>query len=177
LGSTTRGYGIDVLCDIDNISRDNEMPYMPRRQISQIDARTGEVLDGGFVAYVTPKRCNGFGRGWMALSQEASRMLSQRRKEIGFEAFAVMHFLISTAEFNGQFKTVNQTQIAKELDMQKSNVSRAIKRLLNFGVLVEGPREGLNKAYAISPEIAWKGEAKEHIIALHDYRRSREVPA
>lgn len=152
---------------------------MPNRQISQIDARTGEVLDGGFVAYVTPKRHNAFGRGWLAMSQEAMKILAQRRKEIGGEGYAVMLSIMSTAEFGGQFQTVNQTEIAKDLQMQKSNVSRAIKRLINLGVIVEGPREGLNRAYRVSTEIAWKGEAKGHVIALNDERlkRLQEVPA
>ena len=38
--------------------------------------QTGEVVEG-FVAYVVPKRKNGFQKGWMAMAQEAMMMLAQ----------------------------------------------------------------------------------------------------
>ena len=40
------------------------------RHMQQIDHQTGEVVEG-FVAYVVPKRKNGFQKGWMAMAQEA----------------------------------------------------------------------------------------------------------
>ena len=43
----------------------------------QIDHQTGEVVVEGFVAYVVPKRKNGFQKGWMAMAQEAMMMLAQ----------------------------------------------------------------------------------------------------
>ena len=36
------------------------------RHMQQIDHQTGEVVEG-FVAYVVPKRKNGFQKGWMAM--------------------------------------------------------------------------------------------------------------
>ena len=45
------------------------------RHMQQIDHQTGEVVEG-FVAYVVPKRKNGFQKGWMAckpFNQEADR--------------------------------------------------------------------------------------------------------
>ena len=44
--------------------------------MQQIDHQTGEVVEG-FVAYVVPKRKNGFQKGWMAMAQEAMMMLAQ----------------------------------------------------------------------------------------------------
>ena len=44
--------------------------------MQQIDQQTGEVVEG-FVAYVVPKRKNGFQKGWMAMAQEAMMMLAQ----------------------------------------------------------------------------------------------------
>ena len=46
------------------------------RHMQQIDQQTGEVVEG-FVAYVVPKRKNGFQKGWMAMAQEAMMMLAQ----------------------------------------------------------------------------------------------------
>ena len=47
------------------------------RHMQQIDHQTGEVVEG-FVAYVVPKRKNGFQKGWMAMAQEAMMMLAQQ---------------------------------------------------------------------------------------------------
>ena len=49
--------------NIDNIG--NSM----NRHMQQIDHQTGEVVEG-FVAYVVPKRKNGFQKGWMAMAQK-----------------------------------------------------------------------------------------------------------
>ena len=49
--------------NIDNIG--NSM----NRHMQQIDQQTGEVIEG-FVAYVVPKRKNGFQKGWMAMAQK-----------------------------------------------------------------------------------------------------------
>ena len=46
------------------------------RHMQQIDQQTGEIVDG-FVAYVVPKRKNGFRKGWMAMAQKAMMMLAQ----------------------------------------------------------------------------------------------------
>jgi DNA-binding transcriptional ArsR family regulator len=147
--------------------------HMPRRRISHIDAKTGEVLDSGVLAYITPKRKNGFGKGWMAMSQEAMKILAQRRKEIGGEGYAVMFSIIGSCGFGNEFKAVNQAQVANETNMHQSNVSRAIKRLVKIGILIEGERKGINKVYRVSPELGWKGEAKGHVIALNEELQRR----
>ena len=41
------------------------------RHMQQIDQQTGEVIEG-FVAYVVPKRKNGFQKGWMAMAQKGA---------------------------------------------------------------------------------------------------------
>ena len=46
------------------------------RHMQQIDHQTGEVVEG-FVAYVVPKRKNGFGQGWLAMAQNGAEILAQ----------------------------------------------------------------------------------------------------
>ena len=47
------------------------------RKLGQIDKDTGEILDDGFIAYVVPKRKNGFEGRWLAMSQDAMLWLSE----------------------------------------------------------------------------------------------------
>ena len=46
------------------------------KRLQQIDSETGEIIDG-FVAYVVPKRKNGFGQGWLAMAQNGAEILAQ----------------------------------------------------------------------------------------------------
>ena len=48
------------------------------KRLIQIDHDTGEVVDG-FVAYVVPKRKNGFQQGWLAMAQKWRRNISSKR--------------------------------------------------------------------------------------------------
>ena len=49
------------------------------RHMQQIDHQTGEVVEG-FVAYVVPKRKNGFQKGWMA-DDACSKQFNRQRHE------------------------------------------------------------------------------------------------
>ena len=44
---------------------------MTQKRFMQVDAETGELVEEGFVAYVAPKRKNGFGTRWVAMAQDA----------------------------------------------------------------------------------------------------------
>lgn len=107
------------------------------------------------------------------MSQEAMKELAKRRKAIGGEGYAVMLAIMGDAAFNNEYKSVNQTQIASDLDMHKSHVSRAVRRLLSLNILEEGPRVGLNRSYRIHPEVMWKGSASGHVTSLTEERLKR----
>ena len=50
---------------------------MTQKRFVQVDAVTGEVVEEGFVAYVAPKRQNGFGKRWFAMAHDAAAVLKQ----------------------------------------------------------------------------------------------------
>ena len=64
------------------------------KRLQQIDSETGEIIDG-FVAYVVPKRKNGFGQGWFSNG-------SKRRRNTGtkqFNDFKVLMKLLSVLDY------------------------------------------------------------------------------
>ncbi|WP_227633436.1 hypothetical protein [Klebsiella pneumoniae] len=61
---------------------------------------------------------------------------------------------------------VAQIDIADALKMQKTNVSSAIKNLIDFGIIIEGPRIGRSKTYRLNPQFGWKGTVSNHRKAL-----------
>lgn len=143
---------------------------MARRSIGQIDMATGEVLGSGFVAYIAPKRINGFGKEWMAMSQSAAMMLA--KSDLGADDFRVFLTLVAKLDFENLL-VLNQAELAREIEMQRQNVQRSIKRLVAVGVLLEGPRIGVSRSYRFNPNFGWKGSAKNHVVALDEERRKR----
>nr|WP_250996819.1 hypothetical protein [Escherichia coli] len=52
--------------------------------------------------------------------------------------------------------------IAEALNMQKTNVSRAVKTLIEFEIILEGPKIGRSKTYRLNPQFGWKGTVSNH---------------
>lgn len=140
------------------------------RRLGQVDLRTGEVLEEGFVAYVAPKRKNGFGQRWMAMAQDAAMMLAQSK--LGADDFRVFMALVAKLDFENLL-VLNQAELAREVGMQRQNVQRSLKRLLSMEVVLEGPKIGISRSYRLNPNFGWKGSARNHVTALQSHRIAR----
>ena len=57
---------------------------------------------------------------------------------------------------------VSQAEVAQELGMNRHNVNRSIKKLIELGVVLEGVRIGISLSYRLNPNFGWKGSAKGH---------------
>ena len=135
------------------------------RHMQQIDHQTGEVVEG-FVAYVVPKRKNGFQKGWMAMAQEAMMMLCSkqfnRQRHEGYVA------MLARLDYENLIQ-VNQAEVAEQVGMNRHNVNRSIKKLIELGVILEGVKIGISRSYRLNPNFGWKGSAKGHRQALHEH--------
>lgn len=147
---------------------------MAQRRLGQVDMSTGEVLEDGFVAYIAPKRKNGFGKEWMAMSQSAAMQLAT--SNLGADDFRVFMALVAKLDFENLL-VLNQAEIAREIGMHRQHVQRSIKRLIGMGVLLEGPRIGVSRSYRLNPNFGWKGSARNHVIALDQERKRRMAAA
>ena len=135
------------------------------KRLQQIDSETGEIIDG-FVAYVVPKRKNGFGQGWLAMAQNGAEILSQ--SNLSGNDFKVLMKLLSVLDYENLIQ-VSQAEIARELNMHRQHVQRSIKRLLDLGIVLEGVKIGISRSYRLNPNFGWKGSAKGHREALTDH--------
>jgi hypothetical protein len=140
---------------------------MTNKRINQFDEETGEIL-GGFVAYIAPKRINGFDR-WLAMSQDATAILKQFTR---VEDFRVFFALLEMLDYENLI-TANQADIARDLNMERAQVNRAIKRLIVKGAILQGPKFGTSRTYRLNPSFGWKGSAKNHVVALDAERKER----
>ncbi|MGQ6200714.1 winged helix DNA-binding protein [Serratia sp. IR-2025] len=130
------------------------------RKVTQVDLETGEDL-GGFVAVIRPKQKSAFERHF-TMNQAALELLA---KTLTGEQFKVLMMLLASLDYEN-FIQVAQADIAEKLEMQKTNVSRSIKGLINLGVIIEGPKIGRSKTYRLNPQFGWKGTVSNHKKAL-----------
>ena len=107
--------------------------------MQQIDHQTGEVVEG-FVAYVVPKRKNGFQKGWMAMAQEAMMMLAQ--SNLTGNDMKVMWAMLARLDYENLIQ-VNQAEVSEQVGMNRHNVNRSIKKLIELGVILGASKSAL----------------------------------
>ena len=81
-------------------------------------------------------------------------------KELTLEPYRVLMVLFGKLDFENWI-AVQQKEIADQVDIQKSNVSRAIKLLERKEILLRGPKLGKSYAYRLNPHYGWKGKSKK----------------
>ena len=94
---------------------------------------------------------------YIMVFQESIRNII-KNMELTKEEYKVFFYLLSVTDFEN-YIWVTQQEIAEELNMKQPNISRALKSLVDMGLLVKEKR-GRNNVYKINPQIAWKGKEK-----------------
>ena len=141
------------------------------KKISFVDKETGEYFEST-VAVIQPRRRNGFqSGGWAAMAQTALEYLAANRKVLGEEGFAVFMSLAAQMDMENYIQ-INQTKVGQALGMRQSNVNRAIRRLVDLGVVLQGPKVGRSRTYRLNPHVGWKGSAAKH---REEVRRSAHL--
>lgn len=144
---------------------------MGQIRVGQVDLSTGEILGDAQLAVIFPKRKNGFSStGWVAVSQNP--MLELAKANLGGEASRVLYFVLAKLDFENWIN-LNQSASADEIGMQRPNFARGLKKLLEIGVVIPGPKVGRNSTYRLNPSFGWKGSAKGHNEALSDRMKAR----
>ncbi len=143
---------------------------MGQIRLGQVDMATGEILEGATLAVFYPKRKNGFTTGWLAMAQEPLMKLAQA--DLGAEAMRVLFALLAKLDFEN-YLVLNQAQLGRELGLRAPNISRAVARLVDEGVLLAGPRVQVSRTYTLNPQYGWKGSARSHQEALQARMQAR----
>ena len=99
----------------------------------------------------------GFRSGFNALSE----------MDLSKEQYRILMYLFSRLDFDNYLK-VTQKDISEKLGLHKSNVSKAIKRLVELDIISVGPMAGHSKTYRLNPRIAHRG-AKNYQNTLVEY--------
>jgi hypothetical protein len=152
-------------------------PRAVMRSIISVDRVTGEVVEG-VAMLVPPRHRNGFTEGWLAMGMVNMAKLAADTR-LGVQAHRVLLVVLANTGYGNEV-TCSQAEIARALGMPAQNVNRAWRQLVACGVLreldVQVGTVGLRKAWVVSPEVAWRGEAKLHKLALREWAAGVGVP-
>ena len=144
------------------------------KRLGMVDLDTGEVFEEGVPVWVKAKVKwhEDFFMGF----QQAFASIA-RDKDMNHDMTRVWLELLGRISFEN-WVTVPQIEIASSLTMQKSHVSRAIKRLIEKGILLRGPKIGRTSAYKLNSHCAWKGKtsnlSKDRIGQVKDFYAEAE---
>lgn len=146
---------------------------MTQKRLKQVDEATGEVIDG-FVAYIAPKRKNGFqAEGWIAMAQGETVVNLAKSPRLQGQDFRVLMILMAHLEHENYILTP-QAEMAEKIGMLPANFSRSVARLVEEGVILKGPKIGRMGSFKLNPEYGWKGSAKNHLVAVSEQRKARQ---
>lgn len=136
-------------------------------KIIAFNEETGEEIRSFTGKNKGQKVTNAFGKGeWFAIFRSTVKILSERG--LDHNDWRVLGEMMEALDYENQIG-INQTEIAKKLGMNRPNVSRSIKKLINSGVIIAGEKFGTMRTYRMNPTFGWKGTAKNHRQAIKDY--------
>lgn len=133
---------------------------MPRRA-HEDDARRYEVVDtttGEFTPAITWIRRKWKGETFFMGFQEAFAEVAAKR--LGSEAKDVFLLILGRVDYDNLI-TIPQVEIARQLEMKKQNVSRAIATLVKEDVLrVDELHSRYKRQLKLNDKYVWKGKLK-----------------
>jgi predicted transcriptional regulator len=124
---------------------------------SYIDLETGEILDGT-LAYVGPRIKSPYSGGFFMTNQFALEEIAKDKELVG-ETLRVFLYVCSRLDFENYIQ-IPQMEISKDLQIDKSNVSKSMSLLESKGILLRGPRVGKVYVWRLNPHYGWKGKVR-----------------
>ena len=138
-----------------------------QKRLGTIDLDTGEVMEGVNVFCPTSKK-TGFQTlyGWRycIMAQDAMTMIAAD-KDITGETFRVFFYMAGRLDFENYIR-IQQTEIMEALNLDKSNVSKAVKILEKKNILLRGPKVGQSYSWRMNPNFGYKGDPRGKVYKV-----------
>ncbi|MFC4075261.1 helix-turn-helix domain-containing protein [Salinithrix halophila] len=139
----------------------------PHGFLPTFDSETGEIP--AYIAFpLTKKYLKG---DFFLAMQEGFIQISKMR--LTGEQLKVLLFLMGKLDFENWIP-VNQKEIAEELSLKRPNVSRALKRLEENGIIVKGEKNGRSWTYRLETSYGYKGKGKNLAKVEKAVRKAKE---
>lgn len=131
------------------------------------------ILDGeGHISgYLNFRKQNKLGGRWVATFIDGIDALS--KTDMTGEQWKVWAQLMCRLDFDNYLR-VSRKEIADALKLKPTAVSRAMKKLKELNVIMEGPMAGRFKTYRMNPWIAHRG-AKNYKTTKEEWLKMKEA--
>jgi predicted transcriptional regulator len=83
-------------------------------------------------------------------------------KRIGGAEYRVLHFLLARMDYEGSVQ-ISQRDIGEVIDMKQPSIARAIKVLMEVGVIRSEGKPGQTATYTLNPYYGSRGKASNVI--------------
>ena len=130
-----------------------------RRKLSLLDENTGELINVPIYLNSPQKRPTIYGDRWFQMAQDPLLALARDRELWGLTT-TVLLYLCGRLDFEN-YVHVPQQEIADYLGTSRPEVTKAITKLIEKGVLIRGPKLGRSSSYRLNPAYGWKGDNKK----------------
>mgnify|MGYP002251842036 CR=1 FL=1 len=152
--------------------KEKVIPLPKEREIIAILGEGDEVQ-----GYINKRRENRLGAHWVATFQDGLAWMAKQEGMTG-EQWRVFAYLVSKLDFDNYLK-VQQKDICEKLKLNRSNVSKAIKKLVEIDVIAVGPFAGRSRTYRLNPRIAHRGAInfQQTIIEYDELKKRRDGAA
>lgn len=139
----------------------------------------------GYFIYVAHPKAKIKNVRWMMTFQDSLEIIATDEDLTG-QTLKVMLLLMGNLEFEN-YITIKQVSIAEKLKIDKADVSKAMKLLVNKSIILK-VKEGTTTGYKLNPNYGWKGKVesmdkekermeKDKIIDFQSAKESRDVSA
>ena len=144
------------------------MVGMRRRNLATVDLDTGEIMEGVFANSKT--KFSPYREGYLMTALYGSKFLA-RDKSITGVAQRVLRELESQLEYENWIRLA-LVDIAKDLQLDRSQVSKAMKLLVKKGLVLRGKKVGHFYTYRLNPEFCWRGDSRHQVATLNEIPNS-----
>ena len=137
-----------------------KMAYSRKVRVGSVDLDTGEIIDGGGVIVQRPVKIKHFTQDYMIMFLQIFERIA-KDDSIKLDEYRVLNLLVSRTQMKNWVQ-IQQKEIAEELGMKVPNVSRALKKLQEKGLIEATIKLGKAKNYRVSIEFGWRGAGKSY---------------
>ena len=168
IGNAIRQYGREnfTIEVIEKCDSKEELNAYENYYIAYFDSKEPKGYNqiGGDIDAIYKYNNSIFGKGgeFMAIYQAAFDYIGNQ-KELTGETLRVFIKLLSKLDFDNYIR-ISQSELAKEMNITRPNVTKAIKKLQEFDIIREGARAGLSKTYRLNPSVGHKGKHYEDTV-------------
>lgn len=112
--------------------------------------------------YFQPPKKKNYPARWLLLWQDGSDIgvsmteQAEMEKPLSQTEYRVRDWLMGTIGI-GNCVHINQAEMSRRLRIERATASRAIKRLIELGILIQGPKSGKSNTYMVSPAFCFSG--------------------